>query len=118
MQLGHMQVCILLQIDNHASSPPLNFFTGRMPFLPPNQQRQSTEGVLSVANVTNMCCRSLVPRGPRMTGDGSAQVHELDTCATAGESSQHDSDDDDDDKPQQSETVAPTVGDDADEEAA
>jgi len=25
-------------------SPPLSFFTGRMPFLPPNQQRQSTEG--------------------------------------------------------------------------
>ena len=23
---------------------PLSFFTGRMPFLPPNQQRQSTEG--------------------------------------------------------------------------
>jgi len=55
--------------DNHASTPPLSFFTiqsnvnkraqvflfarifynitftftGRMPFLPPNQQRQSTE---------------------------------------------------------------------------
>jgi len=29
-QLGHMQVCILLQTDNHASNPPL---------LPPNQQR-------------------------------------------------------------------------------
>ena len=28
---------------NHASTPP-SFFTGRMPFLPPNQQRQSTEG--------------------------------------------------------------------------
>jgi len=24
--------------------PPLSFFTGRMPFLPPNQQCQSTEG--------------------------------------------------------------------------
>ena len=43
-QLGHMQVCTLLQTDNHASTPPLSFFTGRMPFLPPNQQRQSTEG--------------------------------------------------------------------------
>ena len=42
-QLGHMQVCISLQTDNHASTPPLSFFTGRMPFLPPNQQRQSTE---------------------------------------------------------------------------
>jgi len=31
--------------DNHANTPPLSlFFTGRMPFLPPKQQRQSTEG--------------------------------------------------------------------------
>jgi len=44
-QLGHMQVCILLQTDNHASTSLLSFFTGRMPFLPPNQQRQSTEGI-------------------------------------------------------------------------
>ena len=43
-QLGHMQVCTSLQTDNHASTPLLSFFTGRMPFLPPNQQRQSTEG--------------------------------------------------------------------------
>jgi len=43
-QLGHMQVCTSLQTDNHATTPPLSFFTGRMPFLPPNQQRQSTEG--------------------------------------------------------------------------
>ena len=44
-QLGHMQVCISLQTDNRASTPPLKFFfTGRMPFLPPNQQRQSNEG--------------------------------------------------------------------------
>jgi len=26
------------------STTPLSFFTGRTPFLPPNQQRQSTEG--------------------------------------------------------------------------
>jgi len=43
-QLGHMQACTSLQTDNHASTSPLSFFTGRMPFLPPNQQRQSTEG--------------------------------------------------------------------------
>jgi len=43
-QLGHMQVCTSLQTDNHASTTPL-FFTGRMPFLPPNQQHQSTEGI-------------------------------------------------------------------------
>ena len=40
-QLGHMQVCTSLQTDNHASTPP-RFFTGRMPFPPPNQQHQST----------------------------------------------------------------------------
>jgi len=43
-QLGHMQVCTVLQTDNYVSTPPLKFFRGRMPFLPPNQQRQSTEG--------------------------------------------------------------------------
>jgi len=37
-----MQVCTSLQTDNHATSPLI--FTGRMPFLLPNQQRQSTEG--------------------------------------------------------------------------
>ena len=42
-QLGRMQVCTSLQTDNHASTPPLRFFTGRVPFLPPNQQRQSIE---------------------------------------------------------------------------
>jgi len=43
-QPGRMQVCISLQTDNHGSIPPLSFFTGQMPFLPPNQQHQSTEG--------------------------------------------------------------------------
>jgi len=43
-QLGHMQVCTSLQTDNHASTPTTQFFTGRMPLLPANQQRQSTEG--------------------------------------------------------------------------
>jgi len=43
-QLGHMQICTSLQTDSRASTPPLKCFTGRMPFLPPNQQHQSTEG--------------------------------------------------------------------------
>jgi len=33
-QLDHMQVCISLQTDNHTRTPPLKFFTGRMPSLP------------------------------------------------------------------------------------
>ena len=62
-QLGHMQVCTSLRSDNHASSPPL-FFTGRMPFLPPNQQRQSTEGTYATQELVN---RPIVFRFPFMT---------------------------------------------------
>jgi len=52
-QLGHMQVCTSLQTDNHASTPPLSFFTGWMPFLPPNQQCQSTEGK-QITNIVSL----------------------------------------------------------------
>jgi len=30
-QLGHMQVCITLQTDNHASTPPLSFLQAGCP---------------------------------------------------------------------------------------
>jgi len=43
-RLDHMQVCTSLQTDNPRQHLTAQFFTGRMPFLPPNQQRQSTEG--------------------------------------------------------------------------
>jgi len=43
-QLDHMQItCSSFQTDNHASTSPLSVFTGRMPFLPRNQQRQRAE---------------------------------------------------------------------------
>jgi len=42
-QLDRMQVCTSIQTDNHTSTPPLSFYR-RMPFPPPNQQRQSSEG--------------------------------------------------------------------------
>jgi len=43
-RLDNMQtVCTSIQTDNHTSNPPLSF-TGRVPFLPPIQQHQSTEG--------------------------------------------------------------------------
>jgi len=44
-QLGHMQICTSLQTDNNASTPPLSFYRPDA-FLPPNQQRQSTEGIM------------------------------------------------------------------------
>ena len=49
-QLGRMQVCTSLQTDIHASTPPLSFFTGWMLFLPTNQQRRSTEGLIGMQN--------------------------------------------------------------------
>jgi len=53
-QLGRMQVCTSLQTDNHASTRLL-FFTGQMPFLPPNRQCQSTEGICLYIIVKNNC---------------------------------------------------------------
>ena len=54
--LGHMQVCTSLHTSlHHASTPPLKFFTGRMFFLPPNQQRQSTESTkITINNTINL----------------------------------------------------------------
>jgi len=54
-QLEHKQIiCALLQTDNHASTSSLKFFTGQMPFLPPNQQCQSHEGKTSSRNTTTL----------------------------------------------------------------
>jgi len=44
-QLRHMQVCTLHQTEKPHQHPTTQFFTGRMPLLLPNQQRQKTEGM-------------------------------------------------------------------------
>jgi len=44
-QLGRMQICTSLQTNNHASTPPLSFFTGRMPFVSPNRVKALKEHV-------------------------------------------------------------------------
>ena len=46
-QLGHMQVCISLQTDNHASSPPLSFLQARCPSCCP------TNSVRALKAITN-----------------------------------------------------------------
>jgi len=44
-QLDNMQIiCTMLQTDIYASTSSLSLFTGRMLFLTPNQQCQSTQG--------------------------------------------------------------------------
>jgi len=73
-QLGPMQVCTSRQITTPA--PHRSVFTGRMPFLPPNQHRQSTEGTcvnVDVQRYSDAACD--VRRGarqPAWTGAGSA----------------------------------------------
>jgi len=57
-QLGHMQVCTSLQADNHASTPPLSFFTGRMPFLPPNSVKALKAYGLKVKTEKNSIYRA------------------------------------------------------------
>jgi len=59
-QLGHMQVCTSPQTGNHASTSPLKFFTDWMPFLLPNQQRQSTEGKKEKSKI-NINFTSILP---------------------------------------------------------
>jgi len=58
-QLGHMQDCTSLQTDNHTSIPPLSFFTGRMSFLPPNQQLQSTENEITKTAGKSFCLKRM-----------------------------------------------------------
>jgi len=46
-QLDHLQtICTSLQTYNHANTSSLNFL-GQMLFLAPNQQCQSTEGIIT-----------------------------------------------------------------------
>jgi len=52
-QVGHMQVCILLQTDTMPAPHHSCLFTSWMPFLPPNQQHQSTEGNITTKLTPN-----------------------------------------------------------------
>jgi len=54
-QLGYMQVCTSIQTDNHTSTHH-SVFAGRMPFLPPSQGRQSTEGTFLTSYSKNKNC--------------------------------------------------------------
>ena len=49
-QLGYVQVCTSLQT---MPAPHHSVFTGRMPFLPPNQQCQSTKAHVNNSTVYN-----------------------------------------------------------------
>ena len=68
-QLGHMQVCTLLQTDNHASNPPLSFLQAGCPSCRPTNSVKSLKGCLLLHLCLNpdwFCL--LVPADPGSPG--------------------------------------------------
>jgi len=49
-QLGHMQVCISLQTDNHASTPPLSFLQARCPSCHPTNSVKAPYNIIIAAH--------------------------------------------------------------------
>jgi len=82
-QLGHMLVCTSLQTDSEWQWNPLyaprsrqitmpaphcSVFTGRMPFMSPNQQHQSTEGIkINVMQKFNLISMQLYGQCKQLT---------------------------------------------------
>ena len=79
-QLGHVQVCILLQTDQH---PTTRFFSNQMPFLPPNQQCQCIEGIHILHNakiftaLLNSFCTAYWPCETLTQNSITVVVHKL-----------------------------------------
>jgi len=74
-----MQVCTLFQTDNHASTSPLSFFTGQMPFLPPNQQRQSNEDSGHLSEETELISTAEVTDADRWAEQQTVLLYMIDT---------------------------------------
>ena len=62
-QLGHMQVCTLLQTDNHASTPPLRFLQAGCPFCRPTNSIKALKDL--EATTTHTRLTALFPGLPR-----------------------------------------------------
>jgi len=58
--LGHMQVCISLQTDNHASTPPLSFLQAGCPSCRPTNSIKALKAINGRAAVDQY----LLPAGP------------------------------------------------------
>jgi len=57
-QLGHMQVCTLLQTDNHASTPPLSFLQAGCPSChPTNSVKALKSGLQTISKALSKCLR-------------------------------------------------------------
>ena len=52
-QLGHMQVCTSLQVDNHASTPPLSFLQARCPSCHPTNSVKALKAKIKPTMMKN-----------------------------------------------------------------
>ena len=59
-QLGHMQVCISLQTDNHASTPPLSFLQARCPSCHPNNSIKAMKAHWHYTKYTDIIVVSII----------------------------------------------------------
>jgi len=83
-QLGHMQVCILLQTDNHASTQPLSFLHAGCPSCRPTnsvkalkehrkvktvwiKMKQEMTGFWDGGGISWTICKQSAPRSRQMT---------------------------------------------------
>jgi len=70
--------------DNHPTSHHSVFFTGWMPFLPPNQQRQSTEGKQLVPLLTSNGLGKPAPEKQNHYGKTNLDLLEQETVSGCG----------------------------------
>jgi len=75
-------------VQYNTPTPTPQFFTGWMPFLPPNQQRQSTEGIACVVSKIKKCVsrptRDVAPAPHSIVGSWEeCSVHFLSAALTA-----------------------------------
>jgi len=54
-QLDHMQVCTLLQTDNHASTPPLSFLQARCPSCRPTNSIKALKAQYNLKKTIKSC---------------------------------------------------------------
>jgi len=71
-QLGHMQVCILLQTDNHTSTPPLSFLQAGCPSCRPTNSVKALKATRKARQLNRIVFRCLLKVSAMTSPDHSA----------------------------------------------
>ena len=79
-QLGHMQVCTLLQTDNHASTPPLSFLQAGCPSCHPTNSVKALKAIINTNSKLNgswvtTCSRPVIDLSCTPGGNWSLKQH-------------------------------------------